>query len=404
MHVLLGHGYYQILGGEDEYFETRRDFLRARGIRVTEYIRHNKEIAGYGALQKITLPARTVWAWDTNRDLARILAEAKPDVAHFGNTLPLISPSVYYQCAAAGVPVVQQLDNPRLMCPSGMLFRDGKSCHECVGRTPWPAVVHSCYRDSAIQTGVVAAMLVAHRMLGTWNKKVDAYMVSSEFYLQKFTEFGLPPERLHLCPLPVPDPGVRSRGRGEYALFLGRLSREKGIEAVLEAWRGLDIPLKVRGSGPMETEVRAAMATNRHIELIPRLSLEEKYELLRGARFLVWPSLGEYETFGLVVAEAYACGTPVVASRTGVAVERVQDGRTGIFFTANDGADLAKAAQWAWDHPEEMSEMGANGRKLFESKFTLERACDNLISVYEQVARSREPARGPLSEAHASGN
>jgi glycosyltransferase involved in cell wall biosynthesis len=404
MHVLLGHVYYQIPGGEDEYFETRRDFLRARGVRVTEYLRHNKEIAGYGALQKITLAPRTVWAWDTNRELAQLLAESKPDVAHFGNTFPLLSPSVYYECAKAGVAVVQQLDNPRLVCPSGMLYRNGKSCHDCVGHFPWPAIVHSCYRDSAAQTAVVATMLGTHRLLGTWNKKVDAYMVSSEFYRRRFTEYGLPPERLQLCPLPVPDPGVRPREHGDYAVYLGRLSREKGIDTVLEAWRGLDIPLKVRGSGPLEEAVRAAAATNKNIELLPRLSTEEKQELLRGARFLVWPSIGEYETFGLVVAEAYACGTPVVASRTGVATERVLSGQTGIFFASTDAPDLARAARWAWDHQEEMAQMGANGRKLYEAKFTPERACDTLVSVYEQVSGRTRTSAGRLSEAHVAGN
>jgi glycosyltransferase involved in cell wall biosynthesis len=403
MHILLGHEYYQIPGGEDEIFETRRDILRARGIRVTEYIRHNKEIAEYGALQKITLAARTVWSREANRELRRILDEVKPDVAHFGNTFPLLSPSVYYECAAAGVPVVQQLDNPRLMCPSSMLFREGKTCHDCVGRFPWPAIVHSCYRDSAMQTAVVAAMLGTHRVLGTWNKKVDAYMVSSEYYRQKFVDIGLPADRLQLCPLPVPDPGVRSRGRGEYALYLGRLAPEKGIQTVLEAWRGLDIPLKIRGSGPLEKEVRAAMTGNRNIEMIPRISVEEKHELIRGARFLVWPSLGDYETFGLVVAEAYACGVPVVASRTGVAIERILNGKTGIFFAANDAAELAKAAQWAWDHPEEMAAMGANGRELYEAKFTLERGCDRLIAVYERVVRGPQAAARELA-AHASGN
>jgi glycosyltransferase involved in cell wall biosynthesis len=385
MHILLGHEYYQIPGGEDEIFETRRDILRARGIRVTEYIRHNKEIAEYGALQKITLAARTVWSREANRELRGILAEAKPDVVHFGNTFPLLSPSVYYECAAAGVPVVQQLDNPRLMCPSSMLFRDGKTCHDCVGRFPWPAIVHSCYRDSAAQTAVVAAMLGTHRVLGTWNKKVDAYMVSSEYYRQKFVDIGLPADRLQLCPLPVPDPGARSRGHGEYALYLGRLAPEKGIHTVLEAWSGLDIPLKVRGSGPLEADVRAAMATNRNLEMIPRISVDEKQELIRGARFLVWPPPSDYETFGLVVAEAYACGVPVVASRTGVAIERVQNGKTGIFFTANDRADLAKTAQWAWDHPEEMESMGRNGRHEYESKFNLDVGFANLMSVYESL-------------------
>ena len=402
MRILLAHDYYQIPGGEDEYFETRRDFLRAHGHDVVEYVRRNDEISRYGLVDKITLAARTVWAWDTKRDLGRLLRESRPDVAHFGNTFPLISPSAYYECARAGVPVVQQLDNPRLMCPAGMFFRDGKSCHDCDGRFPWPGIVHACYRNSSAQTAVVASMLGAHRALGTWKKKVDAYMVSTDFYRQKFVDSGLPADRLHLCPLPVPDPGRKPRGQGEYALYIGRLAEEKGIRPLLEAWRGLDIPLKVRGSGPLETDVRAAIATNPRIELVPRLTLEQKYDLVRNARFLVWPSLGEYETFGLVVAEAYACGVPVIASRTGVAPEMVPNGQTGILFAPNDAADLAKAAQWAWEHPVEMSALGAAGRQMYEAKFTPELAYRRLLATYESVAHTQVAAR-PLSEAHASG-
>lgn len=403
MHILLAHGYYQIPGGEDEVFETRRDLLRARGHRVTEYVRHNREIADYGVLQKLTLAARTTWAWDSKRELARILSDAQPDVAHFSNTFPLMSPSVYYACRRSGVPVVQNLENSRLVCPAGMLFRNGGTCHDCVGRFPWPAIVHSCYRDSAAQTAVVAGMIGTHRLLGTWREKVDAYFVSTEFYLRRFVEFGLPPERLHYCPLSVPDPGTRARGAGDYALFLGRLAPEKGIRTVLEAWRGLDIPLKIRGSGGLEAEVRAAIATHRHIELIPRVTQEQKQELLRGARFLVWPSLGEYETFGLVVAEAYACGVPVVASRTGVATEMVQEGETGIFFTANDSVSLASAVQSAWAHPEAMAAMGANGRRMYESRFTADHAYGRLMAGYESVLRRTGAAAQPVAEAHASG-
>ena len=402
MHVLLGHEYYQIPGGEDEYFETRRDMLRAHGVRVTEYLRHNSEIVDYGALRKLTLAARTTWAWDTNRDLARVIAEARPDVAHFSNIFPLMSPSVYYVCARAGVPVVQNLENPRLMCLAGTFFRDGKSCHDCVGRFPWPGIVHSCYRNSSAQTAVVASMLGAHRMLGTWKTKVDASMVATDFYRQKFLDFGLPPDRLHLCPLSVVDPGRTTNGKGDYALYIGRLAEEKGIRQLLEAWRGLDIPLKVRGSGPLEIDVRAAIATNPRIELVPRLTLEQKYDLFCDARFLVWPSLGEYETFGLVVAEAYACGVPVIASHTGVAPEMVAKGQTGIFFAPNDAVDLAKTAQWAWEHPNEMAIMGASGRELYESKFTPELAYRRLLATYEGIARKQVDAR-PLSEAHASG-
>jgi glycosyltransferase involved in cell wall biosynthesis len=192
----------------------------------------------------------------------------------------------------------------------------------------------------------------------------------------------LPAERIHHRPLFIADPGMQKAGPGDYALYLGRLAKEKGIRTVLEAWRNLDIPLKIRGSGPLEAEVREFAQGRSNIEILPRLSHEEKYRLIRGARFLVWPSIGYYETFGLVVADAYASGVPLIASRTGVATEMVVEGKTGLFFEQLDTDGLAQRARWAWEHPEEMAEMGRNGRDLYESRFSLDVAYENIMTAY----------------------
>jgi glycosyltransferase involved in cell wall biosynthesis len=383
MHVLLAHNYYQLPGGEDDLFEGTRDLLRKNGHRVTEYVRRNDEIGDYGLLRKITLATRTTWAGDSKRELAQVIADKKPDIAHFGNVFPLISPSVYYACNKAGVPVIQSLDNPRLICPASTFFRDGATCRECEGRLPLPAVRHACYRDSAAKTGVLVAMLGVNRALGTWTRKVSGYLVATEFYRRKFIQMGLAEERVHLRPLFVSDPGMTTRGQGDYAVFMGRLSVEKGVRTVLDAWRDLDIPLKIRGGGPLEAEVRDFIATAKNVELLPRLAPEQKIELIRGARFLIWPTPGEYETFGLVVAEAYSCGVPVIATRVGVATEMVSEGKTGLFFEPNNPADLAQKARWAWEHPGEMRGMGEQGRREYEARFHPDNAYRLMMKAYK---------------------
>lgn len=403
MHILLAHEYYQLPGGEDEVFESTRDLLRARGHRVTEYVRRNDEIAAYGTVSKLTLAGRTVWAWDTHRELARLLADSKPDVAHFVNTFPLISPSAYGACHQAGVAVVQSIDNPRLMCPAGTFFRNGKLCVDCLGKFPWPAVAHACYRDSYVQSAVTAGMIGIHRIRQTWIHDVDAWLVTTDFYRRKFIEYvGLDPEKLHSRPNFVePDPGPRTGPIGDYALFMGRLSAEKGVVVMLDAWKHLDVPLKIRGVGMLEPDVRSFAATRSNVELVPRLSSHARNELIKGARFLVWPSQGYYETFGNVVAEAYACGVPVIASRTGVAEEMVVDGRTGLFFNAVDSADLAAKVTWADHHPEEMAAMGKNGRTEFESRFTAEIAYRGLLNAY-RAAREQFGSAPIAEDAYAS--
>jgi glycosyltransferase involved in cell wall biosynthesis len=397
MRILLVHEYYQHPGGEDELFEATGELLRAHGHEVSTYVRRNEEIAGYSAWQKVTLGAKTTWAWDTRREFEALLGERRPELVQFFNTFPLISPAVYGACHAAGAQVVQSLDNPRMICPASTFSRNGRFCTDCVDRTPWPAALHGCYRSRA-QSAATVAMVATHRLRGTWCDEVDAYVVATSFWIEKFiAHAGLPRKKMHLRRhFLMPEPRAFSDGADEfptsapktrrhgapYALFMGRLAPEKGVVTLLEAWRELEIPLKIRGAGPLEREVREFAATRPHVELLPRLSHEDKLALIRGARFLVWPSQGWYETFGLVAAEAFACGVPVIASRTGVAEEMVTENVTGRFFAADEANDLSAQARWASEHGAEMQAMGRGARADFEARFTPAAGYRALMSAY----------------------
>jgi len=400
--ILLVHNYYQGHGGEDEVFRQEKNLLADAGHEVIQYTKCNKEINGYGFLQKIALAGRTVWAASTHRDLREILRDENPDVAHFHNTFPLVSPSAYYACAAAGVPVVQTLHNPRLVCPAATLYRNGQPCEDCAGRAfAWPAVVHSCYQDSHLRSAVSASMLSVHRFINTWRSKVDRYVVFTEFYREFFIKAGMPPDKIVLKPHFVDgDPGVRQQA-GEYALFAGRLGTEKGVQTLLKAWEALsEIPLKIRGDGPLAKEVeRVAAMENSPISVVPRQSRKGLFDLIKGARFLVWPSEGYYETFGLVAIEAFACGVPVIASSIGAMKEIVTDQQTGLQFRAGDAIDLAQKVAWAWFHPEAMEAMGRRARAEFEAKYTKEHNYVALRGIYEGVLQDQaigKPSLAPV--------
>lgn len=392
MKILLAHNTYQHPGGEDEVFAGERDLLRSVGHEVVEYVRDNDEIRDYGIWDKATLSLRTVWAWDSARELRDLLKREKPDLAHFHNTFPLISPAAYFVCREFEVPAVQTLHNPRLLCPAATLFRDGHLCEECLGKSfSWPGVIHACYRNSRIQTGVVAGMLAIHRRLGTWEKGVSIFICSTEFYRKKFIEGGLSAEKIALKPhFIAPDPGIR-QGSGEYALFIGRLAPEKGVRTLLEAWKSLrGRPIKIRGDGPLLPNVRSLQGQGDFdIEIVPWLEKAELISLIKGARFLVWPSEGYYETFGLAAVEAFACGVPVIASRLGAMAEIVEDGRTGLHFTPGDAQELAAKVEWAWSHPEAMREMGRAARQEYEDKYTADRNYHVLMEIYDQAQRAR---------------
>ena len=387
--VLIVHNYYQQPGGEDEVFRNEGELLRSKGHSVTEYIRRNDEIRDYGLSHKVMLSARTVWSQESVKDLRKIIIEKKPDIAHFHNIFPLISPSAYYACREAGVPVIQTLHNPRLICPAATLYRKGRACKDCLGeKLLWSGVLHACYRQSRLDTSVVSTMLLVHRAIKTWQNQVDVYIASTEFYKRMFTEGGLPSAKILVKPHFVPlDASANDNGSQNYALFIGRLAPEKGIRTMLGAWNQLKgVPLKIRGDGPLEDYVQQTVSRDgNEIQLLPRMSRSDLSGLIRSARFLVWPSEGYYETFGLVAVEAFACGVPVIASRIGVMAEIVEDGRTGLHFTPGDSGDLAAKLRWAWTHRAEMQEMGCNARIEYEAKYTAERNYEILMKIYDHA-------------------
>lgn len=388
MKVLLVHNRYREPGGEDMVFAAEEQLLRGAGHQVIEYVRDNNEIALNGFVSRARLAAGTLWAGDSLRDLREILRRESPDIAHFHNTLPLISPSAYYACREAGVPVVQTLHNYRLLCPAATFFREGHLCEDCIEHNLGHSVYHGCYRQSRTATAAVAAMLAIHRWKGTWTEAVDRYIALTGFARAKFVAAGLPESKVSVKPnFVAPDPGPRS-GPGEYALFVGRLSREKGLRSLLRAWRGVDrgIPLRIVGDGPLGAELRAAFngADSPNVRFEGWQSREQTLAAMKAARFLVFPS-ELYECFPVTLAEAFACGVPVIASRLGAMAEIVEHGRTGLLFEAGNADDLATKVEWAWTHPAEMQEMGRAARAEYEAKYTAERNYRLLMEIYERV-------------------
>lgn len=393
MKVLLVHNRYRYAGGEDEVFYREAQLLRSKGHEVLEYTRDNVEIEDTGILSKAQLAFQTAWARDTHRELRALLLREKPDVAHFHNTFPLVSPSALYACSATATPVVLGLHNARLLCPAGTLYREGRVCQDCVGRSvPWPGILHSCYRNSTSQTAVVAGMMTLHRLLRTWRTKVHAYIAFTEFFREKFIAAGLPSERIFLKPhFLLSDPGLRQQ-ESEYALYVGRLVPEKGISTLLKAWKllGKGLPLRIVGDGPERTTLERAKeeAALSNISFDGWLTSAQLQSVMKRAAFLVFPSEC-YEAFGLGVIEAFACGVPVIASRLGGLLEIVESGKTGLHFTPGDACDLGDKVGWACAHATEMAAMGRAARVEFEAKYTAERNYQLLMRIYQRATDTK---------------
>ena len=387
MKILVIHNHYQERGGEDAVVASESQLLVRNGHVVVHYERHNDELRNVGPVGSIIRGITTVWAPNTYRALRNILSREKPDVAHFHNTFPLISPSAYRACADSSVPVVQTLHNYRLLCPSAAFLRANQVCESCLGRNiAFPAIIHRCYRGSLRQTTVLATMLAAHRAIGTWRTKVNMYIALSEFARQKFIQGGLPATRIAVKPNFIdPDPGPKTQ-LGKYSLFVGRLSIEKGVHVLLQAWKrlGQHIPLYIAGDGPLRDELFST-ELGPDVHVLGNLPPSEVLQWMRGARFLILPSIC-FENFPVTVAEAFASGLPVIASRLGSLAEIVEDGRTGLHFAVGNVDDLASRVEWAWKNEQQMEQMGLFARKEFQRKYTAEHNYSSLMRIYSDVS------------------
>lgn len=386
LRVLVAHNAYMHAGGEDAVVTAEIELLASFGHTVIELRRDNSEVASRG---RLGLAVDAHWSRQAHADLRALIERSRPDVVHVHNTLPLLSPSVHWAAAGAGVAVVQTLHNFRLACPQAMFLREGKVCEDCLGRAPLPAVMHACYRGSRAQSAVVASVVVLHRALGTWSDKVDRFIALSEFSRGKFVDAGLPPERITVKANFVPARKPLARERSAY-LFVGRLAEEKGIAVLGRAASLAGLPVRIVGSGPEA----------RHLAAVPgilqfgTIGADEVRNQMEQAKALLLPSIC-YENFPRTIVEAYACGLPVIASRIGSLLELVEHGQTGMLFESGDAADLARTMRWAEDHPDEMAEMGRRARQRYEERYTPEINHAQLIAIYQAAMAERAARRAP---------
>ena len=382
MRILKLHTHYQQPGGEDGVFGAEVALLRDKGHTVVPLTFHNKQLEDVPLLWRAAV---TLWNKEAYSRVREAIHLHRPDILHVHNTFPLASPAVIHAAKAEGVPVAMTLHNYRLLCVNAFLFRQGQVCEACLGRLPWRGALYGCYRESRVASAVVAGMITLHQALGTWNL-VDRFIALTEFAKQKFIEGGFPPEKISVKPNFVhPDPGP-GEGRGGYALFVGRLSPEKGLGTLLMAWERLGgkVPLKIVGDGPLAPEVQEAQKRIPGMEWLGRKAPEEVYALMGEAAFLVFPSEC-YETFGRVAIEAFAKGTPVLAAHIGAVGEVTEDGRTGLHFRPGDPEDLAAKVEWLLAHPNELARMRKEARAEYEAKYTAEENYRQLMAIYQTV-------------------
>jgi len=375
--VLFVHNHYQVRSGEALVFEHDRRAVELAGHEVITYTRDNRELDDYGPLQRLTLGARTSWAWDTQRALSRLIERERPAIAHFVNTLPLISPAAFWTCATTLCPSSTTCRTIGRHVRQRPFYATARSATSARSTGLARSVIHACYRGSRAASAAVAVATALHRSIGTFAHAVDRYLVPSQFMARTLARYANIEEHKLIVKVNAvtPDPGCQIL-RGEYLLFVGRLTVEKGILTLLDAYARLqDAPvLRIVGEGPLHAEIAQRVAGDarlQRVELIGALPHEQAVACIREARALIVPSQW-YEGVPLGLLEAFACGAPVVAGRIGSLAEVVRHGDNGLLFEAGDAADLARVIELLLNQPELASALGARGRESYLAAHTLE--------------------------------
>lgn len=386
--ILIVHNKYQQSGGEDQVFNHESGLLKSNGEEVLTYTATNDEIQPT-LRNKLSVGARAVWSYPEYKRFMEFLQANNPDVVHVHNFFPLISPSIYYACHQLNIPVVQTLHNYRLICPAATFLRNGDICEKCLDGSVLNSVRYACYRDSALQTIPVAAMIGINKALHTWDSKVNRYIALTEFAKRKFVESGLPEEKISVKPnflAIAPDKGVPTE-RGNYLLYVGRLSKEKGVEVLLAAWKMLEevteAKLIIIGDGPEKAKLELEYGQRNNVIFAGKLPSPETMEYIGGARFLVAPSIC-YEGMPLTILEAYSTGTPVIASNIGSLKEMVKDGSTGFLFEKGNSDNLYAVIKKALLY-KEYGALVRNANREFKDKYTAVHNYRQLINIYNEA-------------------
>jgi glycosyltransferase involved in cell wall biosynthesis len=394
MRVAIFHNRYIHRGGEDSVVDFEAELLRKAGHEVRLFTVDNREEIAGSALGTLRAGLRARWNPAVYARVGEFLERGAVDVGHVHNFFPLLSPAVHAAIGDRRIPVVQTLHNYRLLCANGMFLRRERPCEDCVERGPWNAVRHGCYRGSRWQTAVWAEQTAFHRRHETWQRRVDLFATPSGFARRKLLAAGLPPERVVVKANPVADPGEPTFG-GRGGVFVGRLSREKGVHVLLDAWRRLDgHPLTIVGSGPEEAALRRSASSIPGIRFLGQVDRDGVYRALREAAFAVVPSIW-YENFPVAVAEAMACGRPTIAAHPTALDEFVDHGQTGLLFDAGDADSLADACRTLLADVASAEAMGRAARAYYEDRLAPEASLAGLTALYERAIALRanaEPA------------
>lgn len=394
--ILLIHNYYRYRGGEDRYVNILEHILTGQGHSVIRFFSDSRDIGDFHLLKKCLIPFRMIRSSAADKKLDALIKREKPALAIVHNLSPLFSPAMLKVLKKNKVPVLKRLENFKFLCLNGLFLRNNfVACEVCKFGNFFPGIVHRCYQRSFISSLGMALAETIHRRKQTIEKNTCLFLATSAFVKSRFVEAGFPGERIEVLPNFIDfQPLDAPKTHAGYAIYVGRLSKEKGLLTLLEAFKDLPgLPLKILGEGPLESELKEYAEKHKmnHVSFEGFIDGPLKREKIAHARFLVFPSEC-YESFGYSIVEGFACGVPVLASDIGSAREPVESGKTGFLFKPGDAPDLKCRIQAMLEDPENLEKMRHNALDKAKRLYTKETGVKNLETLFHRLL-NREGGR-----------
>lgn len=387
MNILQIHNYYRFRGGEEQTVLKEREIMEAQGHHVETVTIDSREIVAKQGFKKIYYILNAFFSLRTVKMMKKSIRSIRPEIIHVHNIFPLLSPSVFYAARKEHIPIVQTIHNYRYLCLNGLfLLNNGAICERCKEGNYLHGIFRRCYQESFLKSGVMGAVLFLHRLLKTFTEKVDLYIPLTNFSKKKLIEAGFPVSKIEIKPhfVSVADfkPIVKYE---EYAVCIGRLSREKGLMTLIEAFKKIDkIGLKILGDGPLRRELERSAAGFSQIQFLGFIPGEKRFEILGKAMFLVFPSEC-YENMPYTILESFACGVPVIASKIGGLKELIREEETGLFFEPGNPIDLQMKIERLSKDTKLLEGMRQKAREEAESRFSEEIGYQNILKIYKKA-------------------
>jgi len=381
MKILIIHNYYQNPGGEEIVVKREKELLEKNGHQVILYTKSNNE------LKKIKNWPRILKNLKFNKkvysDLRKLIKKEKPNLAHIHNTFFIISPSAYLACKHENLPIVQTLHNFRFLCPNATLSNKKGICESCIKQKNFkPALKNKCYHNSLIYTSLIIKILKFLKKQVLDKKLINQFIVLSNFQKNIFIKAGFDKNKLNLKPNFVENLSPNYK-KQNYAVYLGRIDKGKGLRNLIKIWQKINFPLKIIGTGELFEKLKK-QNKNKNIKFLGYIENKKAIEILKKANFSILPSAW-YEACPNLIIESYASATPIIGSNIGSIAEYIKNNKTGILINLKNENQTIKTINSIIADKKSLRKFSKNARKQYEKLFIPEKNYKTLIKIYKSA-------------------